>query len=145
MVIVQQILREKGSDVWTIPPDSTVYEAVQMMADRKVGALPVVDWANNLVGIISERDYTRKIVLMDRSSRETRVREIMTPKVFSVEMDRSVDECMVLMSENRIRHLPVTDGTRVIGMLSIGDILKTILNEKQSLIEQLENYISGTG
>jgi len=145
MVIVQQILRNKGADVWTIPPDATVYEAVQMMADRQVGALPVVDWAENLVGIISERDYTRKIVLMDRSSRGTKVREIMTPRVFSVEPDRSVDECMVLMSDNRIRHLPVTEGSRVVGMLSIGDILKTILNEKQSLIEQLESYISGTG
>jgi CBS domain-containing protein len=145
MVIVQQILRNKGSDVWTIPPDSTVYEAVQMMAERQVGALPVVDWASNLVGIISERDYTRKIVLMDRSSRGTKVREIMTPRVFSVEPDRSVDDCMALMSDNHIRHLPVTEGSRVIGMLSIGDILKTILNEKQSLIEQLESYISGTG
>jgi len=145
MVTVQQILRDKGFDVWSIGPDSTVFEAVQMMADRKVGALPVVDWASNMVGIISERDYTRKIVLMDRSSRGTKVREIMTPDVFSVEPDRSVDECMMLMSNHRIRHLPVTEGGRVVGMLSIGDILKTIIAEKQLLIEQLENYISGTG
>jgi signal-transduction protein with cAMP-binding, CBS, and nucleotidyltransferase domain len=145
MVTVQQILRDKGFDVWSIGPDSTVFEAVQTMADRKVGALPVVDWASNMVGIISERDYTRKIVLMDRSSRGTKVREIMTPDVFSVEPDRSVDECMMLMSNHRIRHLPVTEGGRVVGMLSIGDILKTIIAEKQLLIEQLENYISGTG
>ncbi|MFO1436291.1 MAG: CBS domain-containing protein [Gammaproteobacteria bacterium] len=145
MVTVQQMLRDKGFDVWFIAPDATVYDAVAMMADRKVGALPVIDWAQNLVGIISERDYTRKIVLKDRSSRDTKVREIMTAKVLAVEPSHSVDECMLLMAENRIRHLPVTENAKVVGMLSIGDILKTIITEKQALIEQLENYISGTG
>jgi CBS domain-containing protein len=145
MVTVQQVLRDKGSVVWSIGPDATVYEAVEMMAERAVGALPVIDWANNLVGIISERDYTRKIVLRDRSSRATKVREIMTPKVFHVSATDSIDECMMLMSEHHIRHLPVVDGDRVVGMMSIGDVLKTIITEKQSLIEQLESYISGTG
>jgi CBS domain-containing protein len=145
MVTVQQMLREKGFEVWSVAPDTTVYEAIAMMAERKVGALPVIDWANNLVGIISERDYTRKIVLKDRSSRSTKVREIMTAEVLSVEPHSSVDECMMLMSENKIRHLPVTEASKLVGMLSIGDILKTIITEKQALIEQLENYISGTG
>lgn len=145
MVTVQQVLREKGSAVWSIGPDATVYEAVEMMAERRVGALPVIDWASNLVGIISERDYTRKIVLQDRSSRATKVREIMTPDVLQVSPTTSIDECMMLISEHRIRHLPVVDGERVVGMMSIGDVLKTIITEKQSLIEQLESYISGTG
>ena len=145
MVTVQQVLRDKGSAVWSIGPDATVYEAVEMMADRGVGALPVIDWANNLVGILSERDYTRKIVLRDRSSRATKVREIMTAKVYHVSPTASIDECMMLMSEHHIRHLPVVDDDRVVGMMSIGDVLKTIITEKQSLIEQLESYISGTG
>jgi CBS domain-containing protein len=145
MVTVQQLLRDKGFDVWSIGPEATVYEAVAMMAEKSVGALPVLDWAGNLVGIISERDYTRKIVLKDRSSRDTKVREIMTSKVFHVEPNDTIDDCMLLMSQHRIRHLPVVEGDRIIGVLSISDVLRTIIVEKQSLIQQLENYISGTG
>ena len=145
MVTVQQVLREKGFHVWSIGPEATVYEAVALMAERGVGALPVLDWANHLVGIISERDYTRKIVLKDRSSRDTKVREIMTSEVIHVELSDSIDDCMVLMSENRIRHLPVLEGDRVVGVLSIKDVLNTIIVEKQMLIEQLEHYITGTG
>ena len=145
MVTVQQVLREKGFHVWSIGPEATVYEAVALMAERGVGALPVLDWANHLVGIISERDYTRKIVLKDRSSRDTKVREIMTSEVIHVELSDSIDDCMVLMSENRIRHLPVLEGDRIVGVLSIKDVLNTIIVEKQMLIEQLEHYITGTG
>ena len=145
MVTVQQLLRDKGFGVWSIGPEQTVYEAVAMMAEKSVGALPVLDWASNLVGIISERDYTRKIVLKDRSSRDTKVREIMTSKVFHVEPNDTIDDCMLLMSQHCIRHLPVVDGDRIVGMLSISDVLRIIIVEKQSLIQQLENYISGTG
>lgn len=143
MITVQHLLREKGSSVWSIGPEATVYEAVEMMAEKGVGALLVMEW-NRLMGIISERDYTRKIVLKDRSSRDTKVKEIMTTKVFHVTPDESVDECMVLMAHHRFRHLPVLEGDRVVGMLSIRDILNSVISEKQLLIEQLENYISGT-
>ncbi|MGQ0657813.1 MAG: CBS domain-containing protein [Chromatiales bacterium] len=145
MVTVQQVLHDKGYGVWSIGPEATVYEAVALMAEKGIGALPVVDWSNRLVGIISERDYTRKIVLNNRLSRETKVREIMTEKVINVAPDDIIDECMVLMSENRIRHLPVVDGDRVVGMLSTKDVFKIMIAEKQTLIEQLEHYITGTG
>lgn len=143
MITVQHLLQEKGSSVWSIGPEATVYEAVEMMAEKGVGALLVMEWTR-LVGIISERDYTRKIVLKDRASRDTKVKEIMTAKVFHVTPDESIDECMVLMAHHRFRHLPVLEGDRVVGMLSIRDVLNSVISEKQLLIQQLENYISGT-
>lgn len=143
MITVQQLLREKGNEVWSVSPEATVYEAVALMAEKSIGALIVTEHGR-LVGIFSERDYARKIVLKDRSSKATRVREIMTAKVISVGPDETIDDCMLLMSNNKIRHLPVLAGERVAGMLSIGDLLKAIITEKQSLIEQLEHYIGGT-
>lgn len=143
MVTVRQVMREKGEDVWSVSPDATVFEAIQVMAEKGVGALLVMEWSR-LVGIISERDYTRKIVLKDRSSRATKVRDIMTQKVIHVTPDTSIDECMILMSDNRIRHLPVLDGDRVVGVMSVKDVLHNIISEKQSLIQQLESYITGT-
>ena len=143
MVTVRQVLRDKGSDIWSVSPDATVFEAIQVMAERGVGALLVMEWSR-LVGIISERDYTRKVVLKDRSSRATKVRDIMTQKVIHVSPDTSIDECMILMSDNSIRHLPVLDGERVAGILSVKDVLHNIISEKQSLIQQLESYITGT-
>jgi CBS domain-containing protein len=136
-------MREKGEDVWSVSPDATVFEAIQVMAEKGVGALLVMEWSR-LVGIISERDYTRKIVLKDRSSRATKVRDIMTEKVIHVTPDTSIDECMILMSDNYIRHLPVLDGDRVVGVMSVKDVLHNIISEKQSLIQQLESYITGT-
>lgn len=143
MVTVRQVMREKGEDVWSVSPDATVFEAIQVMAEKGVGALLVMEWSR-LVGIISERDYTRKIVLKDRSSRATKVRDIMTEKVIHVTPDTSIDECMILMSDNYIRHLPVLDGDRVVGVMSVKDVLHNIISEKQSLIQQLESYITGT-
>ncbi len=142
MVTVQHLLREKGSAVWSISPDATVFEAVEMMAEKGIGALLVME-GSRMVGIISERDYTRKIVLKDRHSKDTKVREIMTTNVFHVPPDESVDECMVLMAQHRFRHLPVVNGDRVVGMLSMRDIMNSVIAEKQLLIEQLENYIAG--
>ena len=143
MVTVRQVLREKGSNVWSVAPDATVFEAIQIMAEKGVGALLVMEWSR-LVGVISERDYPRKIVLKDRSSRATMVRDIMTEKVIHVAPDTSIDECMMLMSDNRIRHLPVLEGERVVGVMSVKDVLHNIISEKQSLIQQLESYITGT-
>jgi len=143
MVTVRQVMREKGENVWSVSPDATVFEAIQVMAEKGVGALLVMEWSR-LVGIISERDYTRKIVLKDRSSRATKVRDIMTEKVIHVTPDNSIDECMMLMSDNYIRHLPVLDGERVVGVMSVKDVLHNIISEKQSLIQQLESYITGT-
>jgi len=145
MVTVQQVLHEKGYEVWSIGPDATVYEAVAIMAEKSIGALPVVDWSDRLVGIISERDYTRKIVLNNRQSRETKVREIMTDSVIHVGLEDTIDDCMVLMSKSHIRHLPVVDGTKLVGMLSTKDVFKIMIAEKDTLIEQLEHYIAGTG
>ncbi|HTT08082.1 MAG TPA: CBS domain-containing protein [Gammaproteobacteria bacterium] len=142
MITVQHLLQEKGSSVWSIGPEATVYEAVATMADKGIGALLVMEW-NRLMGIISERDYTRKIVLKERSSKDTRVKDIMTTNVMHVTPDESVDNCMLLMARHRFRHLPVVDGDRVVGMLSIRDIMNSVIAEKQLLIEQLENYIAG--
>lgn len=146
MVTVRQLLQGQASgEVWTVRPDNTVYEAIRFMAEKEVGAVPVVDEQGGLAGIFSERDYTRKIALKERSSKQTAVSEIMTAKVIAVTPSQTLEECMVLMSENRIRHLPVVENGRVIGMISIKDVLNTILSEKEYIIRQLENYITGTG
>ena len=139
---ISEILSQKGGVVWSVPPDATVLEAIQLMADKNVGAL-LVTKDNNLVGIISERDYTRKVVLKGRSSKDTPVREIISGKIISVNPDHSVDECMRLMTEHRIRHLPVVQGTRILGVISIGDLVNSIISHQTSAIQQLETYITG--
>ena len=128
--------------VFTIAPTSSVFEAVQLMADKNIGALLVME-GMQVVGIISERDYARKITLMSRSSRDTLVRDIMTPEVMYVRPGHTTEECMVLMTENRLRHLPVMDGGKLLGLVSIGDLVKDIISEQKFIIEQLEHYISG--
>ena len=128
--------------VYTTSPETSVFDAVKLMADKDVGALLVMQ-DERLVGLISERDYARKIVLMARSSRETSVREIMSEQVLCVRADRSSDECMALMSSNRVRHLPVMAGDKLLGVISIGDLVKDIISEQQFVIQQLELYISG--
>jgi CBS domain-containing protein len=143
MITVQQLLRDKGGQVYAIGPGATVYEGVATMADKGVGALMVME-SERMVGIFSERDYARKIVLKDRSSRDTLIRDIMSPRVITVSPEASIDDCMRLMTQHKFRHLPVVDGERVVGMLTIGDLLKAIITEKQSLIEQLEHYIHGS-
>lgn len=141
MTIIRQLLDTKGPQVFSITPDASVYEAVKAMARHEVGALLVLE-GERLEGIISERDYARKVILKDRLSRDTPVRDIMTAGVITITPDRSVEEGLTIMTERRIRHLPVTEGEQVIGMVSIGDLVKAVIREQQSTIEQLEQYIS---
>ncbi len=144
MATVKQLLQTKGSDVWTVTPDSSVYEALKLMADKNVGALVVVE-AGNLIGIISERDYARKIILEEKSSTITPVREIMTNKVWCVRPEQTIEECMALMTDKHVRHLPVLADGQLVGIVSIGDAVKMIISQQEFLIEQLESYIVGGG
>jgi CBS domain-containing protein len=142
MKSVKDILRIKGSQVWSVHPDATLFEALQIMSERNVGALVVLE-GENLVGVISERDYARKIILKGKTSRETRVREVMSENPICVDPDTEVEICMALMTDQRVRHLPVLDRGRLVGVISIGDVVKAVLSEKEFLIEQLEKYIRG--
>jgi CBS domain-containing protein len=137
-----EILSAKGKEVWSVSPDSTVYEAIEMMADKGVGALAVTS-GGNLAGIVSERDYARKVILQGKSSKDIKVNEIMTTNVVCVSEERKVDECLALMTEKRIRHLPVLAGDALVGMISVGDLVKSIIREQSFTIEQLESYIRG--
>ncbi|OGA21811.1 MAG: inosine-5-monophosphate dehydrogenase [Betaproteobacteria bacterium RIFCSPLOWO2_02_FULL_67_19] len=143
MKSVAQILKSKSAQaVLTIAPSDSVYDAVKMMSDKGVGALLAMEGAK-IIGIITERDYARKIVLMGRSSKETPVRDIMTAPVMYVRPDQTNEECMALMTDNRLRHLPVMDDGRLIGLVSIGDLVKDIISEQKFIIDQLEHYIRG--
>ena len=139
---VGAILALKGSAVWSIAPNSMVFDAIQLMADKNVGALPVVD-NGQLVGMISERDYTRKVALKGRSSKDTPVREIMSREVVTVNVADTISECMRVMTDSRIRHLPVMEGKKMIGLLSIGDLVRGIISAQTATIEALEKYITG--
>jgi len=143
MYSVGQYLKRKGQQVWFTHPDATVYEALELMAEKDIGALLVVE-GEHLIGIISERDYARKVILKGKSSLATPVREIMTPDVVIVEPRQTVDECMALMTAKRVRYLPVVVDGKVAGVVSIGDLVKASLDEKDFLINQLERYITGT-
>lgn len=142
MTTVQDLLRAKGNQVYSVTPETTVYEALQLMAEKNIGALMVLE-GSRVVGIVSERDYARKVELRGRTSRETPVREIMTERVVYVRPSQTVEDCMALMTDKRIRHLPVMEADRLSGVISIGDVVKSIISEQQFVIEQLENYISG--
>ena len=143
MKSVAQILKSKPDQtVHTIGPGDTVFEALKRMADKGIGALVVVE-GDAVVGIVTERDYARKVILMSRTSRETPVRDIMTSAVMYVRSDQTSDECMALMTENRLRHLPVIDRGRMVGLVSIGDLVKDIISDQQFTIEQLQHYIRG--
>ncbi len=142
MRTVKDILRAKGSKVYSISPDATVYEALKRMADQDVGALLVFE-GNDLVGLISERDYSRKTILKGRLSKETAVREIMTTAVVAVHPDEDIEACMELFTDKHVRHLPVIEKGKVVGIVSIGDIVKSIIDYKEFIIEELENYIKG--
>lgn len=142
METIGQLLSNKGSEVWSIGPDASVYDGIAMMADKGVGALIVIE-DGQPVGIISERDYARKVVLKDRSSRDTKVSEIMTSRITCARPDQSVEEGLSMMTEKRIRHLPVMSGDKLLGIVSIGDLVKAIIVEQQQMISQLEQYISG--
>jgi CBS domain-containing protein len=141
MTTVRELLGQKGGEIFAIGPDEPVLAAIQMMADRSVGALMVMR-GNELVGIISERDYARKVILKGRSSAETAVWEIMSSPVKTVSPSDTINTCMLLMTEKHIRHLPVVDGGRVVGILSIGDLVKAVIEEQQREIEQLQQYIA---
>jgi CBS domain-containing protein len=140
MQTIRKILSEKGNDVWSTSPGATVYEALQLMADKDVGALPVLDH-EKLVGIFSERDYARKVILLGKTSKKTFVREIMTPHVVYATPDMTNEQGLTLMTAKHIRHLPVVEGEEMTGMVSIGDLVRSIISEQKEMITQLEQYI----
>jgi CBS domain-containing protein len=139
---VSEILLNKGQQVWSISPETVVFDAIKLMAEKNVGAL-LVTKDGKLAGIISERDYTRNVVLKGRSSKDTTVREIISGRVISVSPDHTVEECLRLMTEHRIRHLPVLQGGQILGVISIGDLVNSIISSQNSAIQQLETYITG--
>ena len=140
MKTVQQLLNAKGGQVHSVAPDTLVIEALKLMAERNIGALVVLEGAR-LAGIFSERDYARKVILHGKSSADIAVREVMTSDVITVEPSRTVEECMALVTSKRIRHLPVAEGDRLVGVISIGDLVKEVIAEQEQTIKQLESYI----
>ncbi|SCK34160.1 Predicted signal-transduction protein containing cAMP-binding and CBS domains [Variovorax sp. HW608] len=143
MKTVAEILKAKGSSaVYALAPSATVFEAVKLMAEKNVGALLVME-GERIVGVVTERDYARKVVLLARSSKDTLLRDVMTSAVIYVRPSQTSEECMALMTESRVRHLPVLDDGRLVGLISIGDIVKGIISEQNFIIEQLQHYISG--
>jgi len=141
MTKVKDILALKGQSVWSVALDASVYDAMKLMAEKGIGALMVMQ-GEKLVGIISERDYARKVILQGRASRTTQVREIMTSHVLYAQPEQNIEECMAVMTDKRVRHLPVFDEGRLLGVISIGDLVKSIITEQKFMIEQLEKYIS---
>ena len=142
MITVKDILRDKGHDVISITPETTVFDALKIMADKNVGALIVLD-GETVAGIMSERDYARKVILHGKSSREMQVREIMTSRVYYVRPEQTVQDCMAQITDKHVRHLPVLEEERLAGIISIGDVVKAIIAEQEYTIKLLENYITG--
>ena len=142
MKMVSDILKSKGHEVWAVKPDDTVFDSLRLMAEKEIGALLVMD-QERLVGIVTERDYARKVILEGKSSKDSSVTEVMTKRVLCVEPERTIDECMALMTDKRARHLPVVKQKQVIGVVSIGDLVAAMIDEQQVLIDQLQHYISG--
>jgi len=139
---VRQVLKEKGNQVWATTPDTSVFQALHLMAEKNVGALVVLD-EGKMLGILTERDYARKVILQEKSSLDTPVREIMTSRVHCIPPTRTVEESMALMTEKRVRHLPVLDDGELIGIVSIGDVVKKVIDNQEFTIQQLDNYIMG--
>jgi CBS domain-containing protein len=142
MKTVRQLLQAKGFDVWAVDPDATVLTALEVMAKKNVGALLVLQ-EGRMIGIFSERDYARKMILKGKHSKDTLVSEVMTKSPICVDPGKSIEECMTLMTDNHIRHLPVLEGDRLLGVVSIGDVVKSIITEQRGTISDLENYITG--
>ena len=140
MNTISQLLRGKGNEVWRIAPEASVLDAMKTMAEREVGALMVME-GPEIVGVISERDYARQVILKGRASADTPVRQIMTSRVVYVSPGQTIEECLALMTDKRVRHLPVLDGVEVVGVVSIGDLVKAVIAEQKFAIEQLEHYI----
>ncbi|MGZ4965179.1 MAG: CBS domain-containing protein [Limisphaerales bacterium] len=139
---IDSILHHKGPQVWSISPDKTVFEAIQLLAQKNIGALPVIE-NGKVIGIFSERDYTRKVALAGKSSKDTRVREILSTEVIFVTSDTSVEECMRLMTEHRIRHLPVCQDDKLVGFISIGDLVNWTISMQSAALDQMESYLAG--
>jgi len=139
---ISEILSHKGTQVWSISPDATVFDAIQLMADKNIGAL-LVTQGDRLMGILTERDYTRKVALKGKSSKQTAVKEILSGQVIHVTPDHSVEDCMRLMTDHRVRHLPVLESDRILGVISIGDLVNWIITAQISTINQLQTYITG--
>ena len=142
MKTVAEILKSKGREVWTITPETIVFDALKTMADKNVGALVVLD-RTTVIGILSERDYARKVILHGKSSKELKTREIMSANVYFVGPDQNIEHCMALFTNKRVRHLPVLRKDELIGIISIGDVVKAVIAEQESTIKHLENYITG--
>ncbi len=142
MELIKYLIKAKGNEIWSIEPGASVFDAVKLMADKGVGALMVME-GNKLVGVISERDYARKVILKDRSSKGTYVEEIMTTRVIYAHPEQNVEESMALMTEKHIRHLPIMVEEKLLGVVSIGDLVKSIIAQQQLTIKQLEQYVSG--
>ena len=141
-VPISALLHHKGTALWSIAPEATVFEAIKLMADKNIGSLLVLS-GDRLLGVFTERDYTRKIALQGKRSKETQVREILSGKIVTVTPDQTVEECMRLMTENRVRHLPVLDGERVVGLVSIGDLVNWTISAQHVALNQMADYISG--
>jgi signal-transduction protein with cAMP-binding, CBS, and nucleotidyltransferase domain len=143
MKLVKHLLDAKGGNLLSISPDASVFEAITLMADESIGSLVVLDEGGKLIGIVTERDYARKVIVLDRSSKDTRVREIMTTDVLTTAREHTVNSCMELMTKKKIRHLPVVENGQVTAMVSIGDLVQAIIADQKEEIEHLEHYISG--
>jgi CBS domain-containing protein len=142
LVPIRTLLRQKSGQVWSIGPDATVYDAIEMLADKGVGALVVLE-GDELAGVISERDYARKVILKGHSSKDTLVKDIMTRDVVTVSPQDTVEHCMAIMTDKRIRHLPIVEGGKVVSVISIGDVVKWTISAQEEAIQQLENYVTG--
>jgi len=144
MKSVRELVEQKGAAVWSVRPDVTVFETLQLMAEKEIGAVLVFE-GERLAGMFSERDYARQVILKGKASKDTRVVEVMTHRVTYVRPEQTVEDCMALMTDKHVRHLPVLDAGKVVGVISIGDVVKAVISEKQFIIEQLENYITSGG